>query len=118
MVLKMEEKELIRRLVNIQGMSQREVNRRFGWLRDSIADAIRDLEPNTYTLRSPRARPMTDPVVPLVKQWLEMTNRNLVNNDTPRRESSSACATSMALKVLDGSYRATQSLLGRNPPLW
>ena len=43
MVLKMEDKELIRRLVNIQGLSQREVNRRFGWSRDSIADAIRNL---------------------------------------------------------------------------
>ncbi len=41
MVLKMEDKELIRKLVIVQGMSQREVNRRFGWSRDSIADAIR-----------------------------------------------------------------------------
>ena len=31
MVLKMEDKELIRKLVIVQGMSQREVNRRFGW---------------------------------------------------------------------------------------
>jgi transposase len=71
MVLKMEDKELIRRLVNIQGLSQREVNRRFGWSRDSIADAIRNPEPNIYTLQTPRPRPLTDPVVPLVKQWLE-----------------------------------------------
>ena len=71
MVLKMEDKELIRRLVNIQGLSQREVNRRFGWSRDSIADAIRNPEPNIYTLQAPRPRPLTDPVVPLVKQWLE-----------------------------------------------
>ena len=48
MVLKMEDKELIRRLVSVQGLSQREVNRRFGWSRDSIADAIRNPEPNTY----------------------------------------------------------------------
>jgi transposase len=71
MVLKMEDKELIRRLVNIQGMSQREVNRRFGWSRDAIADAIRHPEPNTYTLQTPRPRPVTDPVIPLIKQWLE-----------------------------------------------
>ena len=71
MVLKMEDKELIRRLVNIQGLSQREVFRRFGWSRDSIADAIKNPEPNSYTLQAPRPRPITDPVVPLVKQWLE-----------------------------------------------
>ena len=34
MVLKMEEKELIRKLVIVQGLSQREVNRRFGCSRD------------------------------------------------------------------------------------
>jgi transposase len=71
MVLKMEDKELIRRLVNVQGMTQREVNRRFGWSRDAIADAIRNPDPNTYTLGAPRPRPVTEPVVPLVKQWLE-----------------------------------------------
>ncbi len=71
MVLRMEDKELIRKLVIIQGMSQREVNRRFGWSRDSIADAIRNPEPNTYTLKGPRDRPVVDPFVPLVKQWLE-----------------------------------------------
>ncbi len=54
MVLKMEDKELIRRLVNIQGLSQREVFRRFGWSRDSIADAIKNPEPNAYTLQCPR----------------------------------------------------------------
>ena len=67
----MEDKELIRRLVNIQGLSQREVNRRFGWSRDSIADAIRNPEPSVYILQAPRPRPLTDPVVPLVKQWLD-----------------------------------------------
>ena len=71
MVLKMEDKELIRRLVNIQGMSQREVHRRFGWSRDSIAEAIKNPEPNSYTLQAPRPRPITDPFVPLVKQWPE-----------------------------------------------
>ena len=48
MVLKMEEKELIRKLVIVQGLSQREVNRRFGWSRDSIADALRNPELNAY----------------------------------------------------------------------
>ena len=71
MVLRMEDKELIRRLVNIQGLSQREVFRRFGWSRDSIADAVKNPESNSYTLQAPRPRPITDPVVPLVKQWLE-----------------------------------------------
>ena len=71
MVLKMEDKELIRRLVKVQGISQREVNRRFGWSRDAIADAILNPDPNHYTLQSPRHRPVTDPFVPLVKQWLE-----------------------------------------------
>ena len=72
MVLKMEDKELIRRLVNIQGLSQREVFRRFGWSRDSIADAVKKPEPNSYTLQTPRPRPITDPVIPMVKQWLEV----------------------------------------------
>lgn len=71
MVLKMEDKELIRRMVNIQGMSQREVSRRFGWSRDSITDALRNPEPHTYTLKAPRPRPRTDPVIPLVRQWLD-----------------------------------------------
>ena len=74
MVLKMDDKELIRRLVNIQGISQREVNRRFGWSRDSIADAVKNSEPNTYSLQAPRPRPITDPIVPLVMQWLDVTD--------------------------------------------
>lgn len=71
MVLKMEERELIRKLAVVQGMSAREVHRRFGWSRKSIADAIRNPEPKTYTLKAPRPRPVTEPFIPLVKQWIE-----------------------------------------------
>ena len=71
MVLKMEDKELIRKLVIVQGMSQREVSRRFGWSRDSIADAIRNPEPNSYTLKAPRPRPLTDPILPVASvRWV------------------------------------------------
>ena len=67
MVLKMEEKELIRKLVIVQGLSQREVNRRFGWSRDSIVDAIRNPELNAYTLKVPRPRPQPGRWLPMLK---------------------------------------------------
>ena len=58
-------------VLKIQGLSQREVNRNFGWSRDAIAEAIQNPEPNYYTLQAPRPRPVTNPFVPLIKQWLK-----------------------------------------------
>jgi transposase len=63
--------DLIRRMVLIDGLSRREVARRTGLSRDSVAKALQQAEPAPYTLTKPKARPVMDAVKPLLQAWLE-----------------------------------------------
>lgn len=67
----MEDFELIRRLVLIDGLSQREVAQKLNRSRKSIRKALIDSEPGNYSRKEPRPRPVTDTVTPLVKTWLD-----------------------------------------------
>ena len=63
--------DLIRRMVLVDGLSQREVARRLGMSRDSVTKAVLNAEPTPYTLATPKIRPVMDVVKPLIQAWLE-----------------------------------------------
>jgi transposase len=67
----MEDFELIRRLVLIEGLSQRKVALKLGKSRKSVRKALMDSEPGSYSLRAPKRRPVTDWAIPIIKAWLE-----------------------------------------------
>ena len=69
-VLKMEDFELIRRLVLVDGLSRRQVALKLSVSRKSIQKALLQAEPEKYKLSTPRPCPVTDGVVDIVKHWL------------------------------------------------
>jgi transposase len=62
--------ELIRRMVLVDGLSEREVARRLGHSRKSIRKAIQHSSPVPYSLSEPKLRPKLDPFLPIIRQWL------------------------------------------------
>ena len=67
----MEDFELIRRMILVDGLSQREVALKLNKSRKSIRKALINSEPANYVLKVPKVCPVTDPVVAIVKTWLE-----------------------------------------------
>ena len=67
----MEDFELIRRMVLVEGFSQREVAQKLGRSRKSILKALLNSEPSGYALKEPKKCPVTEPVAEIVKTWLE-----------------------------------------------
>ena len=57
-VLKMIDFELIRRLVLVEGLSQREVAQKLNKSRRSIQRALLNSEPGSYTRKAPKNRPL------------------------------------------------------------
>ena len=55
-MLKINYFDLIRRLVLVDGLSQRETAKRLGLSHDSVKKAILNSEPAEYTLRQPKKR--------------------------------------------------------------
>jgi transposase len=70
-VLKVENNELIRKLVLIDGLSQNEVAERLGHSKRSVKRALENPEPRQYTLSGPRTAPVAERVKPIVQQWLQ-----------------------------------------------
>ena len=70
-MLRMEDFELIRRMILVDGLSQREVALKLNKSRKSIRKALINSEPANYVLKVPKVCPVTDPVVAIVKTWLE-----------------------------------------------
>jgi transposase len=70
-VLKVENHELIRKLVLIDGLSQNEVAERLGHSKRSVKRALDNPEPRQYTQSGPRTTPVADSVRPIVQQWLQ-----------------------------------------------
>lgn len=66
----MEQHELIRRMVLVDGLSQREVARRLGHSRKTIVKALETNAPTGYKLEQPKPRPKLEPFIPIVRQWL------------------------------------------------
>jgi transposase len=70
-VLKVENIELIRKLVLIDGLSQNEVAERLGHSKRSVKRALENPAPRQYTLSGPRTAPVAQTVRPIVQQWLQ-----------------------------------------------
>ncbi len=70
-MLKVENIELIRKLVLIDGLSQNEVAQRLGHSKRSVKRALDNPEPRPYTLSGPRKSPVVEAVRPIVQQWLQ-----------------------------------------------
>ena len=75
----MEDFELIRRMVLVEGLSEREVARRLGFARKSVHKAVQQVSPPGYELTIPRPRPVLDAVKPVIDAWLEQ------DQQAPRR---------------------------------
>lgn len=69
-MLKVDQKEQIRRAFHIEGKSIRQIAREQHHCRRTIRAAIRDASPTCYKLARPRFRPMLGPFVAIVDDWL------------------------------------------------
>ncbi len=66
------DKDIIRRLHFVQGWSERRIARELGFARETVRKEMRE-ESDTvprYRLTKPRAKPVIDAVLPLIRQWL------------------------------------------------
>ncbi len=66
----MQQYELIRRMILVDGLSIREVARRLGHSRKSIRKAIENAAPPAMQIKTNRPRPTLDPFMPMIRQWL------------------------------------------------
>lgn len=69
-VLKVDQRERIRRAYFIEGKSIRQIALEGHHHRRTVRQALRDASPARYTRRQPRARPILGPFVHLIDQWL------------------------------------------------
>ena len=92
-VLKMEDFELIRRMVQIDGLSIREVARRLNKSRNSVTKALENASPTPYSNTTPRSRPKTDQFLPFIRTWLEQ------DRAAPRKQRHSAVRVFERLQV-------------------
>ena len=74
-MLPMDDIERIRRLVLVEGFSQREVAKQLGIARKSVRKAVQRADPFEYTLKAPRACPILDPFKPIIDAWLEQDRK-------------------------------------------
>ena len=74
-MLPMDDIERIRRLVLVEGFSQREVARQLGIARKSVRKAVQRADPFEYTLKAPRACPKLDSFKPIIDAWLEQDRK-------------------------------------------
>jgi len=69
-VLKVDQKEKIRRAFHIEGKSIRQIAREQHHDRRTVRAAIRDANPSCYKLTKPRFRPVLGPFVTVINGWL------------------------------------------------
>ena len=74
-MLPMDDIERIRRLVLVEGFSQREVAKQLGIARKSVRKAVQRADPFEYTLKAPRVCPILDPFKPVIDAWLEQDRK-------------------------------------------
>lgn len=79
-MIKVEEIETIRRAYFIEGLSIREINRRFGHCRRTVRKAIRHAEPSRYTPKKPRRAPVLGPYQDRIDQLL------MESEEQPRKQ--------------------------------
>ena len=69
-MIKMDQIERIRKLVPVEGMSQREAARIVGVSRKAVSKALGSAAPPKYQLTRPRPRPVVDKVQPIIEEML------------------------------------------------
>ena len=69
-MLKVDQKEQIRRAFFIEGKSIRQIARERHHDRRTVRAAIRDAGPSRYKLTEPRSRPVLGPYVAIIDEWL------------------------------------------------
>jgi len=71
-VIEVVDKDIIRRLHLVQGWSERRIARELGFARETVRKYLREERDTVprYRLRKPRAKPVIDAVLPLIRQWL------------------------------------------------
>jgi transposase len=70
-VLTVENNELIRKLVLIEGLSQNEVAKKLRHSKRSVKQALENPDPRGYSLSAPRRSPVADSVRAIVERWLQ-----------------------------------------------
>jgi transposase len=70
-VLKVDQREQIRRAYFIEGKSFRQIARDGHHSRRTIRKALHDAGPPRYTLKTPRRRPVLEPFLAIVDRWLQ-----------------------------------------------
>lgn len=70
-MLRMVDKELIRKLVLVKGASIREVARDLQVARQTIRKCLVDADPPRYRLKAERPSPVLDSVKGIIAEWLE-----------------------------------------------
>jgi transposase len=69
-MIKVEQKEQIRRAFYVEGKSIRQIQRETGYHRQTIRKALQDSAVPKYERKEPRSRPVLDPVKAIIDQWL------------------------------------------------
>jgi len=85
-MLTVEDYEKVRKAVLVQGLSQREVARKFRHGRETIKKALAHPEPPGYRRKSAATSPLLDPVKSIIDAWLEDERERGV----PRKQRSNA----------------------------
>ena len=67
--------ELIRRKVEIDGETQRDVAKELGHSRKTVTKALKLRIPPGYQLTKPRPRPVIEPVRHIIDTWLEQNKK-------------------------------------------
>lgn len=75
-MIKVVDKEIIRKLYHVQGKSIRWIARELGCARQTVKKAIQDTEPPKYNLTKPRNKPVISQIKSIVEQWLEEDKKN------------------------------------------
>jgi len=72
-MIKMAQLEHIRKMYYLEGLSIREISRRTGHHRDTIAKYLNsdNTEPPWYNLNKPREHPVLGPYIPVIDEILE-----------------------------------------------
>lgn len=81
-MIKMAQLEYIRKLYFMEGLSIREISRRTGIHRDTIAKyiSLEEPQPPKYRLTKEREHPVLGPYIPMIKQILEEDKTGIVSN--------------------------------------
>lgn len=105
-MLPMDDFERIRRLVLVEGLSQREVAKQLGVARKSVRKAVERASPIEYTLKVPRACPILDSFKPIIDAWLDQ------DRQAPRKQRHSGARVHerlVAEHAFEGSLRSVSS---------